>query len=42
MQDFNQEEMTMVNVSDGAKEKLLEYLKTNNSSLAVRVILSHG
>jgi hypothetical protein len=32
----------MVNVSDGAKEKLLEYLKTNNSDLAVRVILSHG
>ena len=30
----------MVNVSDGAKEKLLEYLKTNNSDLAVRVILS--
>ena len=33
---------TMVNVSDGAKEKLLEYLKTNNSDLAVRVILSNG
>lgn len=32
----------MVNVSDGAKEKLLEYLKNNNSALAVRVILSHG
>jgi hypothetical protein len=32
----------MVNVSDGAKEKLLEYLKTNNSDLAVRVILSNG
>jgi hypothetical protein len=32
----------MVNVSDGAKEKLLEYLKTNNSDLAVRVILSQG
>lgn len=32
----------MVNVSDGAKEKLLEYLKNNNSDLAVRVILSHG
>jgi hypothetical protein len=32
----------MVNVSDGAKEKLLEYLKANKSDLAVRVILSHG
>jgi hypothetical protein len=32
----------MVNVSDGAKTKLLEYLKSNNSDLAVRVILSHG
>ena len=32
----------MVNVSDGAKEKLLEYLKTNHSDLAVRVVLSNG
>jgi len=32
----------MVNVSDGAKEKLLEYLKNNKSDLAVRVTLSHG
>jgi Fe-S cluster assembly iron-binding protein IscA len=32
----------MVNVSDGAKEKLLEYLKNNKSDLAVRVVLSHG
>jgi hypothetical protein len=32
----------MVNVSEGAKEKLLEYLKTNKSDLAVRVVLSHG
>lgn len=32
----------MVNVSDGAKGKLLEYLKENGSGLAVRVILSHG
>jgi hypothetical protein len=32
----------MVNVSDGAKSKLLEYLKDNKSDLAVRVILSHG
>ena len=33
---------TMVNVSDGAKEKLLEYLKNSKSDLAVRVVLSHG
>ena len=32
----------MVTVSDGAREKLLEYLKQNKSDLAVRVILSHG
>jgi hypothetical protein len=32
----------MVNVSEGAREKLLEYLKSNKSDLAVRVILSHG
>jgi hypothetical protein len=32
----------MVSVSDGAKAKLLEYLKQNKSDLAVRVILSHG
>lgn len=32
----------MVNVSDGAKEKLLEYLRENKSDLAVRVTLSHG
>jgi hypothetical protein len=32
----------MVNVTDGAKEKLLEYLKDSKSDLAVRVILSHG
>ena len=32
----------MVNVSDDAKKKLLEYLKENKSSLAVRVTLSHG
>jgi hypothetical protein len=36
------EEERMVNVSDGAKVKLLEYLKENKSDLAVRVILSHG
>lgn len=32
----------MMNVTDDAKQKLLDYLKTNNSDLAVRVILSHG
>lgn len=32
----------MVNVSDEAKGKLLEYLKQNKSNLAVRVILSNG
>ena len=32
----------MVNVSDGAREKLLEYLRDSKSDLAVRVILSHG
>jgi hypothetical protein len=32
----------MVNVTDGAKDKLLEYLRDNKSDLAVRVILSHG
>lgn len=32
----------MVSVSDGAKEKLLEYLRDNKSDLAVRVTLSHG
>jgi len=32
----------MVSVTDGAKEKLLEYLKENKSDLAVRVTLSHG
>lgn len=32
----------MINVSDDAKQKLLDYLKSNNSDLAVRVILSHG
>jgi hypothetical protein len=32
----------MVNVTDGAREKLLEYLRGNKSDLAVRVILSHG
>ena len=32
----------MVNVSDDAREKLLDYLKANKSDLAVRVILSHG
>ena len=31
-----------MNVTDGAKEKLLEYLRDNKSDLAVRVILSHG
>lgn len=32
----------MVNVSDGARDKLIEYLKDNKSDLAVRVVLSHG
>lgn len=32
----------MVSVSDGAREKLLEYLKESKSELAVRVTLSHG
>ena len=32
----------MLSVSEGAKEKLLEYLRDNKSDLAVRVTLSHG
>jgi len=32
----------MVKVTDSAKAKLLEYLRENKSSLAVRVTLSHG
>lgn len=32
----------MIKVSDGAKGKLLEYLKETNSNLAVRIILSNG
>lgn len=32
----------MVNVTDGAREKLLEYLQQSKSDLAVRVVLSHG
>jgi hypothetical protein len=32
----------MVNVTAGAREKLLDYLKQSKSDLAVRVILSHG
>jgi len=32
----------MVKVTDSAKEKLLDYLRENKSTLAVRVTLSHG
>lgn len=32
----------MVTVSEEARNKLVEYLRENNSTHAVRVILSHG